>query len=136
MNKIIFFLGVLILSGCSTTPVDPSTAREVPVASEFREQPSKVAVTIVRDSGMVASACAITTFIDGKKVADLETKEKVKAFVKPGSIIVGAGFMGKGLCGGAPRNEREFQVKANEPRVLRVFIDQSGNVDILPTTLN
>ncbi|EDW8118116.1 hypothetical protein A9G83_000670 [Salmonella enterica subsp. enterica serovar Sundsvall] len=136
MRKIILVLALAALTACSTTPVDPATAREVPADKAFEQQPSTVPVTVVRDSGMVAGACSITTFINGKKVAELETKEKVKAFVKPGAIIVGAGFMGKGLCSGAPRKEREFVVQDGQPRTLRVFIDQSGNVDILPTTLN
>jgi hypothetical protein len=33
------------------------------------------------------------------------------------------------------KKEREFIVRENTPRFLRVFIDQSGNVDILPMTL-
>jgi len=136
MRTVIALGLVFTLVGCSTTPVEPSIAKQVVVEKSFQVSTSKIPVTIVRDKGMVASACAITVYIDGEKVAELDTQEKAVAYVNPGAIIVGAGFMGKGLCSGAPRNEREFLVKEDQPRVLRIFIDQSGNVDILPTTLN
>nr|DAI75687.1 MAG TPA: hypothetical protein [Caudoviricetes sp.] len=40
------------------------------------------------------------------------------------------------MCSGPAKKEREFIIKENSPRVLRIFTDQSGNVDILPTTIN
>ncbi|MEH3538953.1 hypothetical protein POV94_23540, partial [Enterobacter roggenkampii] len=92
--------------------------------------------TIIRDKGFVAGGCAITTYINGKYLAELDTGEKVTAFLNPGDVLVGAGFAGKGLCNGAPKKEREFSIKENDPRALRIFIDQSGNVDILPMSIN
>ena len=136
MKKIIIALLVIGLVGCSTEPVLPQNAKEVQASYEFQQKPKTTGVTIIRDKGYVASACAITAYINGKRLAELETSEKVIAYVPAGDVIVGAGFAGKGLCGGTPRKEREFIVKENQPRVLRIFIDQSGNVDILPMTLN
>lgn len=136
MKKIIIALLAIGLGGCSTEPVLPQNAKEVQASYEFQQKPKTTGVTIIRDKGYVASACAITAYINGKRLAELETSEKVIAYVPPGDVIVGAGFVGKGLCGGSPKKEREFIVKENQPRVLRIFIDQSGNVDILPMTLN
>jgi len=80
--------------------------------------------------------CAITVFINGQPLAELETGEKVIAYLPAGEVVVGAGFIGKGICHGAPKKEREFVIKDGISRTLRIFIDQSGNVDILPTTIN
>lgn len=136
MKKIIITLLTIGLVGCSTEPVMPQNAKEVQASYEFQQKPRTTGVTIIRDKGYVASACAITAYINGKRLAELETGEKVTAYVPAGEIIVGAGFVGRGLCIGDPKKEREFIVKENQSRVLRIFIDQSGNVDILPMTLN
>lgn len=134
-NALLLFF-VISLVGCSTEPVNPNYAKEVSPKASFGKKENRVPVTIVRDKGFIGGGCAITTFIDGKPVAELNTSEKVTAYVNPGEVIVGAGFMGKVICSGAPKKEREFIVRENTPRFLRVFIDQSGNVDILPMTLN
>lgn len=134
MKKLLIAVLALGLAGCSTTPVSSSLAKEVSASSSYQFKQGYVPVTIIRDKGMVAGACAITTFINGNKVAELNTGEKVVAYVEPGEVIVGAGFVGSGLCNGAPRKEREFIIKEAKPRTLRIFIDQSANVDILPTT--
>lgn len=136
MKKTLLAFSLLIMAGCSTEPVLPQYAKEVPIPKEFQQKTNTTAVTIIRDKGFVAGGCAITTYINGKYLAELDTGEKVTAFLNPGDVLVGAGFAGKGLCNGAPKKEREFSIKENDPRALRIFIDQSGNVDILPMSIN
>lgn len=136
MKKSLVVISFLILAGCSTEPVLPQHAKEVLASKDFRQKPNTTSVTIIRDKGFVSGACAITSYVNGKPVAELETGEKVTAYLPAGEVVVGAGFAGKGLCSGAPKKEREFVIKENTPRVLRIFIDQSGNVDILPMTIN
>lgn len=128
------FIATLVLSlvGCSTTPVSTNVAKEVNSEATFQYKSGFVPVTIIRDKGFVAGGCAITAFINGNKVADLETGEKAVAYVQPGEIIVGAGFFGSGLCKGDQKKERDFTVKDKKPRTLRIFMDQNANVDILP----
>lgn len=123
------------LVGCSTTPVSPLEAKEVTPLIKYQEKQGLIPVTIIRDKGIIASACAITTYIDGEQVANLNTGEKVIAYVQPGNIIVGAGFIGSGLCSGPERKERYFNVSSGESIILRIFTDQNANVDILPTTV-
>jgi hypothetical protein len=136
MKKLLIAFCMLGLVGCSTEPVLPQYAKEVSAPTEFQQKTNTTAVTIIRDKGFVAGGCAITTYINGKYLAELDTGEKVTAFLSPGEVLIGAGFAGKGLCNGAPKKEREFIIKADAPRNLRIFIDQSGNVDILPSSLN
>lgn len=136
MKKKLVTLSFLLLVGCSTEPVLPQNAKEVQPSSEFQKKADTTAVTIIRDKGFVSGGCAITSYIDGKRLAELDTGEKVTAYIPAGPVIVGAGFEGRGLCNGASKREREFVVKENTPRNLRIFIDQSGNVDILPMSQN
>ncbi|WP_312387783.1 hypothetical protein [Atlantibacter hermannii] len=136
MKKVLLALLALGVAGCSTEPVLPQNAKAVNASSEFLQKPNTSEVTIIRDKGFVAGGCAITSYINGKRLAELNTGEKVTAYLPAGEVIVGAGFAGKGLCSEAPKKEREFIIKENTPRLLRIFTDQSGNVDILPMTLN
>lgn len=135
MKKTLLLLIAIGVSGCSTEPVLPQNAKEVNAAA-FRQKPNTTEVTIIRDKGFVAGGCAITSYVNGVPVAELETGEKVRAYLPAGETIIGAGFAGKGLCNGAPKKEREFMIKSDSPRILRIFTDQSGNVDILPMTTN
>lgn len=135
-EKKLAVLSFLFLAGCSTEPVLPQNAKEVNSSIEFQQKANTTKVTIIRDKGFISGGCAITSYINGKRLAELETGEKVTAYLPSGAVMVGAGFAGKGLCNGAAKKEREFIIKENTPRFLRVFIDQSGNVDILPMTVN
>lgn len=136
MKKIITALLTIGLIGCSTEPVKPQNAKEVQPATQFLQKPKTTGVTIVRDKGFISGGCAITSYINGERLAELQTGEKVTAYLPAGEVNVGAGFAGRGLCSGSPKKEREFIIKDNQPRTLRIFIDQSGNVDILPMTIN
>lgn len=136
MKKIIITLLAVGLAGCSTEPVSPKSAKEVQPSSQFQQKSKKTGVTIIRDKGFISGGCAITSYINGTRLAELETGEKVTAYLPAGSVLIGAGFAGRGLCSGAPKKEREFIITENQPRTLRIFIDQSGNVDILPMTIN
>lgn len=136
MKKTFLLLIAISVVGCSTEPVLPQNAKEVNAATEFRQKSNTTEVTIIRDKGFVAGGCAITSYVNGVPLAQLETGEKVRAFLPAGAVIIGAGFAGKGLCSGAPKKEREFIITADTPRTLRIFTDQSGNVDILPMTVN
>lgn len=130
---ITFVLSFLIV-GCSTSPVQPSEAKQVEPILKFQKSENTLPVVIVRDKGYTAGACAITVFVNGQQIANLDTAEKTIIYVKPGSVVLGAGFTGTGLCSGAPRNEREFSIQDGS-KVIRISIDQSGNVDLRPMTL-
>ncbi|HDT6082291.1 TPA: hypothetical protein QHB98_001812 [Citrobacter braakii] len=135
MKKSLLALSLLIMAGCSTTPVLPHEAKNVSPIIKYQQRQGLVPVTIIRDKGIIASACEITIYINGDQVANLDTSEKVVAYVNAGNIIVGAGFIGSGLCSGPERKERYFNINDKEPLTLRVFTDQNANVDILPTTI-
>lgn len=133
-NVVIAFFLSLLIAGCSTTPVQPSQAKQVEPILKFQKSDNTLPVVIVRDKGYTAGACSITVFVDGQQVANLDTAEKTTIYVNPGPIVLGAGFIGSGLCSGAPRNEREFSIH-DDSKVIRISIDQSGNVDLRPMTL-
>lgn len=140
MRKIILAIAATaILSGCSTEIVPVSQAIKAPSERIFKYQnPAKgdAVITVVRDSGFVGGGCFMTVFLNGERAAQLDTKEKVTFYVNSGAWVVGAAHEGKALCStGKERQEREFTIKPNEDKTLRVFTDNNGNVDIKPTTV-
>lgn len=105
MKKLLIALCLTGLAGCSTTPVSVTMAKEVKASPSFKMVSGGVPLTMVRDKGFVAGGCAITAFVNGERVANLETGEKVTVYIAPGDVTVGAGFVGSGLCNGAPKRK-------------------------------
>lgn len=140
MKKVIIaLLIVTFLAGCSTTPTLLSEAKYTPkerILGFDNRVDNYANLVLIRDKGFVGSGCYINVFINGNEAAKLETKEYVSLYAPSGNILVGASIQGKGLCSfNAPRREREFTLNNGEKKVLRLFIDQNGNTDILPTTI-
>lgn len=105
MKKILIALLAIGLTGCSTEPVSPQNAIEVQPATQFQQKPKTIGVTITRDNGFISGGCAITSYINGVRLAELQTGEKVTAYLPAGEVNVGAGFAGRGLCSGPQKKE-------------------------------
>ena len=62
--------------------------------------------------------------------------KKATFHLNAGELIVGASLEGAGLCALNPaRQERETTLKNGDTKAFRVFTSNSGDIDILPTTL-
>jgi Protein of unknown function (DUF2846). len=132
-----------LVSGCSSTPVDQSSAKQVPAARSFAHQsdvPGGATLIISRDNGFWASGgCMATVLVDGKKAARIDTGEVVRFKLKPGRHIVGiAGDDdGQGLCAmqiGQPVKEIATDVATGEVQKFRISGTQNGT-DIRPSSL-
>lgn len=138
-NLLLAFAATAILSGCASSPVPINEAKPAPPNRVFLLQSPVVngaEVTIVRDSGVVGSACEITAYINGQRVANLDVKEKAVFFVSPGELMIGAAFEGKGLCNsGKARQEREVVVKQGQRKVFRIYTGADAEIDIKPSSL-
>ncbi|AGO56556.1 hypothetical protein SOD_c35980 [Serratia plymuthica 4Rx13] len=141
MRKLLYIIAVTtVLSGCSTSAVPPSKAIQAPPDRIFKYQKNESGysrLTVVRDSGLISGGCYATVYINSVPVAKLNPKEKASFYLPNGEWIVGAAIEGKGLCGsGGERQERYISIKNMDDKVVRVFSDESGNIDIRPTTIN
>ena len=132
-----------LIAGCSSTPVDPGSAKRVPADRTFAYQsgiPGGATLVISRDNGFWASGgCFATVLIDGKKAARVNTGETVKFQLKPGRHIVGiAGDdEGSGLCAmqiGQPVKETATELVAGEVQKFRISGTQNGT-DIRPSSM-
>lgn len=102
--KALFLLAAsLLLSGCATQPVSSTSAVLVPAtrlhnAALTVPDAGKLKITVTRDSGFVASGCAVNVLIDRQLVASLKPAERVVFYVEHGQHILGAQMPG-GICG-------------------------------------
>lgn len=139
MNKILLVLSIALLSGCSTEMVPPSKAKLAPANQLYKFQetnPNDGVLTVVRDSGFISAGCAASLYINGEKAAILNQKEKAIFHLPPGEWAVGATFDGKGMCNsGIERQERYINIKTDDSKTVRIYIDNDANVDIKPTTV-
>ncbi|AZE37707.1 hypothetical protein C4K06_4692 [Pseudomonas chlororaphis subsp. aureofaciens] len=133
---------IALIAGCSSTPVEPGSAKRVPTDRIYAYQ-TEVAdgttLIISRDNGFWASGgCFATLLIDGKKAARIDTGEVAKFQVKPGRHIVGIGGDedGGGLCAmqiGQPLKETATEVASGEVQKFRINGTQNGT-DIRPSS--
>ena len=143
MHRTLLAAAAVLLAGCSSTPVEPGSAKRVPADRVYAYQaavPGGATLVVSRDNGFWASGgCMATVLIDGKKVARINTGEVVKFQVKPGRHIVGiAGDdEGNGLCAmqiGQPVKETATNLVAGEVQKYRISGTQNG-ADIQPSSL-
>ncbi|WP_122415960.1 hypothetical protein [Pseudomonas viridiflava] len=143
MHRILLTAAAVLLVGCSSTPVEPGSAKHAPADRVYAYQaavPGGATLVVSRDNGFWASGgCMTTVLIDGKKVARINTGEVVKFQVKPGRHIVGiAGDdEGNGLCAmqiGQPVKETASEVAAGEVQKYRISGTHNGT-DIRPSSI-
>lgn len=137
IRLVAFGVAMAIIAGCSTSVVPVDRAVSAPSERVIQRQepsPELGRLIVVRDSGIMGSLCLATVFIDGARMARLETKEKAEFFLAPGEHLLGASLEGKGLCGmNARRMEREVLISQGQTKVYRIYTSETG-MDMLPTS--
>ncbi len=84
---------IMLLAGCATSPISSGSARDVPperifLIEKLAEEGNSRAI-FIRDVGLTGSGVHQHLFIDGKKVASLDTGEKIEFILIPGEHIFG-----------------------------------------------
>lgn len=138
-HRYVLALCALFLSGCASKVVKESDAKYASADRIFAYQtkhPDDAFVTVVRDWSMTGAGCYASITVDGNLAAKLGTSEKVDLYFPAGEKVVGVALEGGGLCALNPaRQERYVETKPNQHKVLRAYTSNSGDLDILPTTV-
>lgn len=141
MNKKIVgsLLSIILISGCSTTPLPANMARPVPPdrLTISAIEPAKDAglIVVTRDEGTLGSACYLGFSIDNDFKARFDVGETARFPVAPGErlIKVMSDPQARGLCAFDKGAVRETYIRPNETKYFRLLIDQSGVVDVQRT---
>lgn len=129
----------LLVSGCATTPVPMSAAKQVPtdrlLAFQVATDDKTAIVTVIRDEGFIGSGCYYAVHINGVIAARLDVAEHARFYLEPGEILLRAGRdpQGEGLCGLGLNDwtQRETFLKPGEQKAFRLSIDANGKLDIM-----
>lgn len=122
-------LSLALLSGCATSMVPREKAKAIPsdrlYETEFvyRGQPDNAEVVLIRDVGMVGSACLHRIWVDNVKVAALDVGEMISLGLTPGSHFIRL-EMGVGMCADMQVSE-SFNLLPGDKRQYRVMIDSN-----------
>ena len=93
--KILFLACAILLDGCATTAVSNDDAINVPaeriiLRSSQTKNPGEATLVVKRDAGFTGSGCNIVIYLDGRAIAELDTREKVTFYAQPGDHILSA----------------------------------------------
>ncbi len=131
--KTIVLVATLFLIGCSTTQVPWGRTTEIAPErlTAFNKPASKDAaeITVIRDEGLVGSACFYQVLIDEKPAARIAMTERATLFVEPGlrELKVMRDRKADGLCGiGDDVAEKMISVSPGEKRKYRITLDLQG----------
>jgi hypothetical protein len=91
-------------------------------------------LTVIRDHGVLGSACYFAVYINQVLAARLDVAEFAQFYVEPGEVVLRAGGdpQGIGLCAFASDmwTQRETFLKPGEQKSFRLSFDTSGKFDI------
>lgn len=139
MKEVVLVMVIIALAGCASSVVPASKAVSAPADRVYKYQnakPESGVLTVVRDNSFTGGGCYASIFINGDRVATLDSKEKASFYLPNGVWMVGAQIQGGGLCGySGERQEREVTLNSHSDKFVRVFTDGDGNLDIRPTTI-
>lgn len=123
-------VSILLLNGCATTAVSTDDAKNVPaerIISKFAQtkNPGDATLIVKRDSGFTGSGCNIVVYLDGNAIAELDTREKVIFYARPGEHVLSAKQTSICVAG---LKEVGITLKENDKKTYRIGF--GGNVDM------
>lgn len=136
--KAFFLFIALALTGCATTPVPATSAKQAPaervLAFQTKLEGPSGKLIVTRDEGFLGGGCFYALSINGIVAARLDVGETSAFFVSPGEVLLRAGRdpQGKALCalGQDEWTQRETLVRDKETKYFRLSIDMNGKTDI------
>jgi hypothetical protein len=130
MRILIGAVAVMLLAGCSTSPMSARDADPVP-GDELYAFQSKTAsttsrITVIRDGGFVGSGCDLVFYIEGRRAAKIGPGQRASFYVEPGAVNLGTGLAESGLCAGAAIKTISANLKPGTESRFRISGDMSG----------
>ncbi|KMJ44977.1 hypothetical protein AB204_11580 [Xenorhabdus khoisanae] len=135
-NKV--FLVVLcsiLLVGCSTTRLDTSASKEVPVERMFWESGrdntvGKSTIIVKRDQGFIGAGCFQNVHFNGIKIAELNAGEKVTFYTHSGDFTLSTYLGGNPMCASL-LSSLNAKILPNSINVFRIFVKNGSTPNIV-----
>ena len=137
MKKIITITAAIFISACSTTQITEHKAKKIPqdriydpqyVTYEFIEKNKDIsAITVLRDSGFLGSACTHTIYINNKKTFAIKDGEYISLKLPPEEYHIRL-ESGVGICPNISLSQNT-NLKIGEHEKYRVSIASTGQIN-------
>lgn len=128
----------LMVVGCSTTPIDPKTAEQIPQARVYLpamttrvDQAHSAGVTFVRDSGFSGGGCSHDVFVNNAKVFSIRPGESIQLWLEPGPYFFRL-ETGGGLCPNIATSQNTILSK-DEHQTYRILLPSDGGLRLTRT---
>jgi hypothetical protein len=132
MKLISLALMTLMLVGCSTTPVDFTTATNVPEERVYdttmvsQDAERNTSITFLRDARYLGSGCSHEVFIDNNKLFAIRAGEMIKVFIKEGEHFIRL-ETGHGLCPNISISQDVRMIKGADQEY-RILLPSDGSL--------
>jgi hypothetical protein len=123
---------IVMLAGCSTTPVTEQTAKAIPADRIYAPElvgmagADQAEVAFFRDSGYVGSGCSHDLYVNNRKAFAIRQGETVKLSLSPGSYFFRL-ETGGGLCPNIATSQ-DADLKAGAHTAYRILLPSDGSL--------
>lgn len=135
MRVLVGAVAIALLAGCSSNAITVQQAKQAPKDKVYAFQTQLAGaygtITVLRDGGINASACDFVVYVDGKKAAKLGSGQKATFYVKPGSLNLGVGLAGTGLCMGQAIRTMAAEAAVDREVIFRVSSDMADRKSVV-----
>ncbi|MNJ19114.1 hypothetical protein D3C77_134320 [compost metagenome] len=133
MRKILTALALIVLAGCSTSPVTEETADIVPSERVYADkyvksgdQAGKAEVVFLRDSGIFGSGCTHDVYVNNTKTFAIKSGEFIQLNLDPGPYFFRL-ETGSGICPDIATSQ-DVDLKAGAKVVYRILLPSDGSL--------
>lgn len=132
MRILICMLTIVLMTGCSTSPVLEGDAKPIPSDRIYAADIVGPAgnglaeVVFLRDSGYLGSGCSHDLYVNNRKAFAIRQGEGVKLSLEPGSYFFRL-ETGGGLCPNIATSQ-DLELKAGSSAAYRILLPSDGSL--------
>ncbi|WP_312963906.1 hypothetical protein [Stutzerimonas nitrititolerans] len=130
--RALILLSILVLAGCSTSPVSEGEAKPIPrdriYASDIVGPAAggRAEVVFLRDSGYFGSGCSHDLYVNNRKAFAIRQGEGVTLSLEPGSYFFRL-ETGGGLCPNIATSQ-DLELKSGSSAAYRILLPSDGSL--------
>lgn len=135
MKLLIGALALVLLAGCSTSPVTEQTAKRIPseriyqasmVDGDSTARPDVATVTFLRDSGFYGSGCSHDVFVNNVKAFSIRQGEFIRLALPSGPYFFRL-ETGSGMCPDIATSQNS-DLKPGAVEAYRILLPSDGSL--------
>ncbi|MDH0301836.1 MULTISPECIES: hypothetical protein [unclassified Pseudomonas] len=132
MRKLFGLAALVMLAGCSTTPVSEDHARQIPADRIYDQALMKPVskdestVTFLRDEGFYGSGCSHVVYVNNRKAFAIRSGEGVRIHLAPGSYFFRL-ETGAGMCPNIATSQNS-ELKPGAHETYRILLPSDGSL--------